>query len=138
MASEPGSGTSNLDTASKPEPTAPDTSPTSPISPARLEEIVTEACTTTLQFSDSYQHAQVGKWNTSIIQSALSLLIGDSTSHKFIVTSTIIQHTTPPAPFSPKVGWRGSEKKGFDVIVTVFGSLLFEELDEVENVLISE
>ena len=131
-----------------------------------------QACDNTLQFADSYQHPLVGKWNTNIIQSALALLIKESTSHKFIVTSTIIQHTTPPASLAPKpannastqddlvggvegmglenkaeeehkVGrrglhsasgaywnnerdgtwswqWKGSEKKGFDVIATVF------------------
>lgn len=162
-----------------------------PVTRGRLEEIVTEvssvppssvsiqpiftsiqACENTLQFADSYQHPLVAKWNTSIIQSALALLIKESTSYKFIVTSTIVQHTTPPAPLAlkpannastqddlasgvegmglenraeeeHKVGrrglhsatgaywnnerdgtwswqWKGSEKKGFDVIATVF------------------
>ncbi|CAF9920819.1 MAG: hypothetical protein HETSPECPRED_004370 [Heterodermia speciosa] len=172
LASQPGGPGTNSQSEPFPPTDTPNTSSNLPVSHARLEEIVTEACDNTLQFADSYQHPLVGKWNTNIIQSALAHLIKESNSHKFIVTSTIIQHTTPPAPLAPKpannasaqddlasgaeglglenkaeeehkVGrrglhsatgaywnnerdgtwswqWKGSEKKGFDVIATVF------------------
>ncbi|KAL8970444.1 MAG: hypothetical protein Q9183_001522 [Haloplaca sp. 2 TL-2023] len=78
-----------------------------PISHSRLEEIATNACDTIFQFVDSYEHSRTEAWNNSIINSVLKSLIAEASTptqtpvHKFAVTSTIIQHTTPPLSRPP-------------------------------------
>ncbi|KAL8665495.1 MAG: hypothetical protein Q9202_002200 [Teloschistes flavicans] len=91
-----------------------------PIPTHRLEEIATTACDVAFQFVDSYEHSRTETWNNNVIVRCTHLLIlfrtqnscsqnpilksliaesstpTQSSQYKFAVTSTIIQHTTPP------------------------------------------
>ncbi|KAL8631340.1 hypothetical protein Q9189_002939 [Teloschistes chrysophthalmus] len=102
------------------EPNEKSLSSGQPIPTYRLEEIATSACDTAFQFVDIYDHSRTETWNNNIIvirtlplisfwtQSSysqnpiLKSLIAESSTptqtpqYKYAVTSTIIQHTTPP------------------------------------------
>ncbi|KZF25637.1 hypothetical protein L228DRAFT_280863 [Xylona heveae TC161] len=69
-----------------------------PVSHARLREIATEACNSTLGSAHEYEHSKTESWNTNIINTILRSLIAESSSgsqspsYKYAVNSTIIQH----------------------------------------------
>ncbi|CAO1600893.1 hypothetical protein XANCAGTX0491_004566 [Xanthoria calcicola] len=77
-----------------------------PVSEIRLEEIATNACDSTFQSVQAYQHSQVESWNTAIINTILQSLIAETSTdtqgplYKFTVTNTIVQHTTQPPPIA--------------------------------------
>ncbi|CBF87699.1 protein tctexA [Aspergillus nidulans FGSC A4] len=78
---------------------AVETSPATPVPVAELTKIATEACDSALDKADGYDHAQVGKWNSEIINSILKALIAATTPstlstpppYRFTVNSTIVQ-----------------------------------------------
>ncbi|MCJ1340065.1 hypothetical protein MMC09_005359 [Bachmanniomyces sp. S44760] len=78
----------------------------SPIPSQKLTEVTKETCDSVFQNVTSYSHPQTETWNKNIINTILKSLISETSSptrppsYKFAVTSTIIQHTTSPAPSS--------------------------------------
>lgn len=90
-----------------------------PIPTARLKQICSDACSSTISSTTSYEHSQTQQWNNAIIGNVLQQLISESQSpeekgqppqYKFIVNTTIVQHLSDPAgvePGSKKVGRRG-------------------------------
>ncbi|KAF1986677.1 hypothetical protein K402DRAFT_332101 [Aulographum hederae CBS 113979] len=84
----------------------------SPIPTEKLKEITDEACNSIFSSTDQYVHASAEEWNSTIIKTILGSLLkltsspstSDSKaqqSHKYMVTSTILQHTAPVSTSSP-------------------------------------
>ena len=115
-----------------------------------------QACTTALSTATTYNHTQTANWNDSIISQLLQTLItetaspsGEAPAYKFMVNSTIIQHTAPGSGLGGAEGvegasggrrgmhsaagaywnnekdgmwsykYEGGEKRGMDVVVMV-------------------
>ncbi|KIW05150.1 uncharacterized protein PV09_03701 [Verruconis gallopava] len=73
-----------------------------PLPESRLKQIAQDACNTALGTSTAYNHSLTPTWNDTIISTILQTLIsetaspsGEAPSFKFMVNSTIIQHTAP-------------------------------------------
>ncbi|KAM3420884.1 hypothetical protein BST61_g4119 [Cercospora zeina] len=76
-----------------------------PIPTTRLRQICSDACSSTISTTTSYEHSQTQAWNNAIIGSILQQLISESQKpeekgqppkYKFIVNTTIIQHLSDP------------------------------------------
>jgi hypothetical protein len=110
-----------------------------------------QACTSALSSTTTYNHTQTALWNDTIISSLLQTLIsetalptGEAPAFKFMVNSTIIQHTAPGSGGEEGTGagrrgmhsaagaywnnekdgmwsfkYEGGEKRGMDVVVMV-------------------
>jgi len=120
----------------------------SPLPESRLKTIAQEACDTALSTTTTYSHTQTHTWNDSIISHVLQSLITETTpsgaeapAFKFMVNSTIIQHSVPTEGEgstgrrgmnsaagaywnNEKDGmwsykYEGGEKRGMDVVVMV-------------------
>ncbi|KAI9869787.1 MAG: hypothetical protein M1830_005088, partial [Pleopsidium flavum] len=69
---------------------------TPPISYTQLRQITKEACESTFESEESYEHWRAESWNTNIINTILHSLISSNPLYKYAVNSTIIQHRAPP------------------------------------------
>ncbi|KAA8619547.1 dynein light chain Tctex1 [Pyrenophora tritici-repentis] len=90
----------------------------SPLPTAELQEIAQTACEQAIGAAEAYDHAQVGDWNSKIIQYILQTLIKKTSTseatpdtpsqppYKYIANSTVIQHIGSPAE-PEKHGRRG-------------------------------
>ncbi|KAK5091743.1 hypothetical protein LTR05_001928 [Lithohypha guttulata] len=71
-----------------------------PLAYDKLKQITVEACDTALSGTTSYDHSKTESWNTTIINTMLSQIVGETEASdpqsqskwKFVVNSTIIQH----------------------------------------------
>ncbi|KAF2642375.1 hypothetical protein P280DRAFT_467741 [Massarina eburnea CBS 473.64] len=90
---------------------------TAPLPTAEFTSIVDTACETALGSADRYDHTKVVEWNSTIINTILSILIEKTSvaspdvekpqpAYKYIANSTIIQHPGNPAEQST-AGRRG-------------------------------
>ncbi|KAF2184306.1 hypothetical protein K469DRAFT_666722 [Zopfia rhizophila CBS 207.26] len=118
-----------------------------PVKTDRLQAIASEACEKALGSAQGYQHAEVARWNSQIINHILQSLIEDTKgpngapAFKYIANSTIIQHLASASEPSSggrrgmhsAVGafwnnekdgtwsfkWEGAEKKGMDIVISI-------------------
>ncbi|OJJ49601.1 hypothetical protein ASPZODRAFT_128087 [Penicilliopsis zonata CBS 506.65] len=78
---------------------AVETAPTLPVPIEDLTKVANEACESALKSCESYDHAQVGEWNSQIINHILKALItatapttpSTQPPYRFTVNSTIVQ-----------------------------------------------
>ncbi|KAI9892223.1 MAG: hypothetical protein M1814_001682 [Vezdaea aestivalis] len=102
-----------------PPASVPAAAVTPPITYTRLNQISTDACASTFEKVEYYEHARSAEWNSSIVNHILKALISETSSasgtppaFKYAVNSTIIQHLTPTSALRAKAGSAGAESKG--------------------------
>ncbi|KAK0614996.1 Tctex-1 [Bombardia bombarda] len=74
----------------------------SPLPLKRLEQITTDACSSTLEGAEFYEHPKTKQWNEAIIQKILKAVLSEATpsgatapAYKFAANSIIVQHVVP-------------------------------------------
>ncbi|KAL2202935.1 hypothetical protein CC79DRAFT_1325724 [Sarocladium strictum] len=89
---------------------------TPPIPFTRLKQIATDVCNSAIGSAEFYDHAKAEQWNSTIINSMLKAVIGESKDesdqnkmYKFACNSTIVQHLVPTSSLNKSRG--GSESK---------------------------
>ncbi|MCJ1412315.1 hypothetical protein MMC19_006409 [Ptychographa xylographoides] len=70
-----------------------------PLPVDELEKLTKETCHSVFRSIYNYDHSETEKWNTAVIRSILDALVTRTSSphthdYKYVVTSTIVQHTS--------------------------------------------
>ncbi|KAK3682131.1 putative dynein light chain protein [Podospora appendiculata] len=83
----------------------------SPLPAKRLEQIATDACTSTLAGAEHYEHPKTAQWNEAIISKMLKAVMSEATpqgaaapTYKFAINSTIVQHVVPTSQLNKSAG----------------------------------